>query len=132
MLEMELIEPETFEMELVGQIPSTTGGTTNYNDLSEKPKINDVELKGNKTLDELGIQPKGKYLTEEKDPTIAQHIKKITEEDIKKWNNKSDFSGNYNDLKDVPNLSQYATIEEVNSLIGTINGELASLTEVVE
>lgn len=31
------------------------GGTTNYNDLSNKPKINNVELNGNKTLSDLGI-----------------------------------------------------------------------------
>lgn len=41
----------------------TGGGTTDYIDLSNKPKINNVELKGNKTLDDLGIQPKGTYLT---------------------------------------------------------------------
>lgn len=31
------------------------GGTTNYNLLSNKPKINSVELSGNKSLDDLGI-----------------------------------------------------------------------------
>lgn len=41
----------------------TGGGTTDYVDLSNKPKINNVELNGNKTLSELGIQPKGNYLT---------------------------------------------------------------------
>lgn len=30
----------------------------NYEDLSNKPKINDVELVGNKTLDDLGIASK--------------------------------------------------------------------------
>lgn len=34
------------------------GGTSDYNDLTNKPKINNVELIGNKTLDDLGIQPK--------------------------------------------------------------------------
>lgn len=34
-----------------------------YNQLSNKPQINDVELSGNKTLDDLGIQAKGDYLT---------------------------------------------------------------------
>lgn len=38
-----------------------TGGTSNYKDLDEKPSINNVELVGNKTLDALGIQPKGNY-----------------------------------------------------------------------
>lgn len=31
------------------------GGTTNYNDLSNKPSINGVELLGNKTSNDLGI-----------------------------------------------------------------------------
>lgn len=31
------------------------GGTDNYNDLSNKPKINSVELAGNKTSDQLGV-----------------------------------------------------------------------------
>ena len=42
---------------------SSEGGTTNYLLLENKPKINNVELTGNKTLDDLGIQAKGDYLT---------------------------------------------------------------------
>lgn len=34
------------------------GGTLNYNDLYNKPQINGVELAGNKSLDNLDIQPK--------------------------------------------------------------------------
>lgn len=34
------------------------GGTLNYNDLYNKPQINGVELSGNKSLDNLGIQAK--------------------------------------------------------------------------
>ena len=33
------------------------GGTSDYNDLTNKPQINSVELSGNKSLDDLGIQP---------------------------------------------------------------------------
>lgn len=44
---------------------SGTGGTTNYNELTNKPQINNVELAGNKTLEDLGIQPAGDYLTDE-------------------------------------------------------------------
>lgn len=36
---------------------------TNYEQLDNIPKINDIELKGNKSLSELGIQPAGNYLT---------------------------------------------------------------------
>lgn len=48
-------------------IPTSSGGgsgTTNYTNLTNKPQINGVELSGNKTLDDLNIQPKGNYLTE--------------------------------------------------------------------
>ena len=48
-------------------IPTGSGGgsgTTNYTNLTNKPQINGVELSGNKTLDDLNIQPKGNYLTE--------------------------------------------------------------------
>ena len=38
-----------------------TTGTTDYTQLENKPQINSVELTGNKTLDDLGIQPKGNY-----------------------------------------------------------------------
>lgn len=40
-----------------------TAGTTDYTQLENKPQINSVELTGNKTLNDLGIQPKGNYLT---------------------------------------------------------------------
>lgn len=40
----------------------SSGGTTDYTELENKPQINSVELSGNKTLDELGIQAKGDYL----------------------------------------------------------------------
>lgn len=37
---------------------TSEGGTTDYTALTNKPQINNVELSGNKTLDQLGIQPK--------------------------------------------------------------------------
>lgn len=39
------------------------GSTSDYSELTNKPQINGVELVGNKTLDDLSIQPKGNYLT---------------------------------------------------------------------
>ena len=53
--------------EVTINIPTSSGGgsgTTNYTNLTNKPQINGVELSGNKTLDDLNIQPKGNYLTE--------------------------------------------------------------------
>lgn len=39
------------------------GGTTDYTTLTNKPSINGVELSGNKTADDLNLQPKGDYAT---------------------------------------------------------------------
>lgn len=41
-----------FETDIVG-----SGGTNDYEKLTNKPKINEVELEGNKSLEELGISP---------------------------------------------------------------------------
>lgn len=43
-------------------------GTTDYNDLENKPRINGTELSGDKTLEELGIQQKGEYALKEEIP----------------------------------------------------------------
>lgn len=50
-----------------------TGGTNDYNKLKNHPSINDVTLIGNKTLNDLNIQPKGNYITAE---TLNDYPKK--------------------------------------------------------
>ena len=106
------------------------GGTSNYNDLTNKPSINNITLSGNKTLSDLGIQPAGNYALEseiptktsdltndsgfitgytETDPTVPSHVKNITQANITSWNNKSDFSGNYNDLSNKPTIPTVPT-----------------------
>ena len=37
-------------------------GATDYTQLTNKPQINSVELSGNKSLSDLGIQPAGNYI----------------------------------------------------------------------
>ena len=37
--------------------PSSMVGTRDYNDLLNKPSIEEVELKGNKTFEQLGLEP---------------------------------------------------------------------------
>lgn len=120
------IIPEIDETEIQVEqenIIINTSGTGDYNELINKPQINNIELIGNKTLDDLGIQPKGDYaltsdiptstselindsgyITEEQDPTVPNHVKNITQENITSWNNKSEFSGNYNDLTNKPTI----------------------------
>lgn len=83
---------------------------TDYIPLRNKPKINNIELTGNKSLHELGIQREGNYALEEDIPTTLAELSEDsthrTVTDIEKttWNNKSDFSGSYNDLTDKPTI----------------------------
>lgn len=47
----------------LGQKAGGSGGTTNYNELSNKPSINSIELSGNKTASDLGLQDIVQYST---------------------------------------------------------------------
>ena len=85
-------------------------------------------------------QPVGNYLTSETDPVFnASAAKNITSTDITNWNNKSNFSGSYNDLTNKPTIpvvptnissftndSNYQTATQVqtaiNNAIGTALG----------
>ena len=121
-----------------------SGGTSNYNALTNKPSINNVTLSGNKSLNDLGIQPAGNYALEsemptktsdltndsgfitgyiETDPTVPSHVKNITQANITSWNNKSDFSGNYNDLTNKP------TIPVVPTNISAFTNDVGYLTQ---
>lgn len=64
------------------------------------------------------------YLKEytETDPTVPTHVKGITQENITNWNNKSEFSGSYNDLTDkptIPSIEGLATIEQLTQGLST-------------
>ena len=54
--QLEILWAEVLRLERESPEPGP-GGTTNYNELSNKPSINGVELNGNKTLTQLGIAP---------------------------------------------------------------------------
>ena len=52
-----------------------SGGTTNYNLLSNKPKVNGVELTGNKTLNDLGLLYTEDITTASNTWTIQHNLK---------------------------------------------------------
>lgn len=54
----------TIEDGVITAHATSTGGTSDYSTLTNKPQIGGVELTGNKSLTDLGIQPAGTYLTE--------------------------------------------------------------------
>ena len=94
-----------------------SGGTSDYKDLENKPKINDVELSGNKSLSDLGIDQE--FIKKESDPTVPSHVKAITEQNITKWNNKVDK--NVSDLDNYYNKTYIDdTIGDIESLLGGI------------
>ena len=67
------------------------GGTSDYNDLDNKPKINNVTLSGNKTSHDLGLMP---------ETTLAAVA----------------TSGDYDDLIDKPELAEVATSGDYDDL----------------
>ena len=92
-------------------------GTTIYGELRDKPKINNIELEGNKTLEELGIQSKGNYIEDDNYVHTDNNFSNKEKEKLNSLNNYDDT-----EIK--------TSIENVNSLIGYINLELSTLTTV--
>ena len=61
--------------------------------------------------------------TTEVDPTVPSHVKSITQQDISSWNNKSDFSGDYEDLENKP------TIPVIPTNISAFTNDVGYLTQ---
>lgn len=76
------------------------GGTSDYTDLTNKPKINNVELSGNKTTSDLGIS----YDDLTNKPDLSQYITKTVD-----------------DLINYYKKSETYTQAEINALIGAIS-----------
>lgn len=84
----------------IDTIEPTQLGTTNYNNLINKPSINGVDLIGNKTSSDLGIREvpavietdEGKVLTADDDGTYS-------------WQELPEGTTNYNDLSNKPQIN---------------------------
>ena len=85
---------------LSGQIDdSGSGGTSNYNELTNKPSINSVPLVGNKTTEDLHL-----FTGDYDDLNDKPSINGITLSGNKTTADLGLFSGNYNDLTNKPIL----------------------------
>lgn len=103
--EVDLSIPQSSGVDLTLRVGSVGGGSgvTSYELLTDLPSINDVELIGNKTLEELGIQPIGDYLT-----SIPQEY--VTETEL-------NAKGYLTEHQDISNL---ATKDEIPSVEGLV------------
>lgn len=85
---------------LSGQIDdSGSGGTSNYNELTNKPSINSVPLVGNKTTEDLHL-----FSGDYDDLSDKPSVNGITLSGNKTTADLGLFSGNYNDLTNKPIL----------------------------
>ena len=55
------------------------GGTVDYDQLTNKPIINGVELSGEISLEELGVQPAGNYPNS---PLTAEDLEELLRDEI--------------------------------------------------
>ena len=105
-------EGQNITIEQVGNVMKISstgggGGSTNYNDLSNKPSINNVTLQGNKSLTDLGIQPSGDYVTPSDLSSVAT-------------------TGNYSDLNGKPTIPTKTS--DLNNDSGFITNSVDNLT----
>ena len=92
---------------------------TSYNELLETPQIEGVDLKGNKSLTDLGIQPAGDYLT-----SIPEEYITETELNSKGYAQAADIPANTSELtndsgfitKEVNNLDNYTPTSELSAV----------------
>lgn len=85
---------------VISAIGGGSGGTTNYDLLSNKPQINGITLTGNKTSTDLGLQPAGNYATYEQGVKADSAIQP---EDLSDYLTKNEAN------------SKYATITSLDS-----------------
>jgi hypothetical protein len=108
------------EAELSGGDVDLSGYATK-DELNAKANVSDIPKKVSQLTNDTG------YITgyTETDPTVPSHVKSISAGDINNWNNKSNFSGSYNDLNDKPYIPNIIVLtqSEYDALVnaGTID-----------
>ena len=90
-------------------------GSTDYENLTNKPSINNVELSGNLSFEDLGLDVNTTWEQIQNKPTFATVA----------------TSGDYNDLTDTPDLTVYQPITD-NSLATSAKTIPAAINEIKE
>jgi hypothetical protein len=117
-IEMDLF-PNTQELEMNLEKSSGGSGTTNYNELSNKPKINNVTLRGELSLEDLGIK---NYDEEIEDLETNKADKTEIPTKTSDLSNDSGYITNVvNDLVNYYKKTETYTKTEVNDLISAVS-----------
>lgn len=107
-----------------------SGGTTNYEALNNKPKINNVELTGNKSLADLGINipTKTSELTNDSNYVNQTALNQLLENKVDKESGKGLSANDFtNALKDKLNgIESSAEVNKINSI--SVNGVAQSIS----
>lgn len=134
MQEINVTIEQSLDHEINGEIMKEYG-ISDYQDLDNKPSINGVELVGNKTTADLGIEvdtskfPTREELEEKADKTEIPDVSGFaTKEELDSKQDKGDYALR----SDIPDLTIYVLREELNTLVGDINTVLDNINgEVV-
>lgn len=102
---------------IISSLGAQGGVTTDYKELGNKPKINNVTLVDNVLLSDLGIQPAGEYITEEeldnKGYLTAVPTGYVTEEELNSYNFLTEVPEDY--YTNTQNEEIYAKKEDLNN-----------------
>lgn len=137
-LDLEVVDVATASLD-VGGGSGGGSGVSDYALLSNKPRINDVVLNGNKTAEELGLQPKGDYALRSELPEVPDMNDYAKTEDVNLALNalaeqiptdyltKEDL-GDYAKTSDIPSVAGLASetyvTQQIEATLGVINQQL--------
>ena len=119
-LDLEVVDVATASLDIGGG----GGGVSDYALLSNKPRINDIVLNGNKTAEELGLQPKGEYPSVE---DVNKALAALAQQIPTDYLTKNDLNG-YAKTSDIPSVAGLASetyvTQQIAATLGSINSEL--------
>lgn len=136
-LDLEVVDVATASLDVGGS--GGGGGVSDYALLSNKPSINKVVLNGNKTAEELGLQPKGDYALRNELPEVPDMKDYAKTEDVNEALNAlaqqipTDYLteedlGEYAKTSDIPSVEGLASeayvTQQIDATLGVFNQQL--------
>ena len=122
-LDLEVVDVATASLDIGGGSGGGSG-VSDYALLSNKPRINDIVLNGNKTAEELGLQPKGEYPSVE---DVNKALAALAQQIPTDYLTKNDLNG-YAKTSDIPSVEGLASedyvTQQIEATLGSINAQL--------